>query len=178
MKHTIFIVCLLVTLTAIGSGFASNEKNKCKKKSDVPSGIVMFWPAENGAIPNCWSIYELADGRMLLGTDGTTFMPGSVGGSMTFDLAHNHNLGALTTDVNSHAHDGVSLSPTSAPPDNANVARGWDMSVATDAHTHDILGQTAHAGHSHNISGNTDTKLLPSQSILPPYIVGAWIQKD
>lgn len=75
--------------------------------------------------------------------------------------SHNHSItGASANDTHDHAVD-------------AGV-------TASDSHDHGVnAGVTASDSHGHDVtSGTTATALSSAQSILPPYLVGTWIQFD
>lgn len=142
-------------------------------------------------------------GTLATDSDGHTHGPGSLD---TDNDSHTHGPGSLDTDSDSHTHS-KAANVTEIESDSDEVASGTGVQVALQAHTHDILGSigndshdhavnagvtasdshdhavdagvTASDSHSHDVdSGATATALSSTQSILPPYLVGTWIEKD
>lgn len=119
----------------------------------VPASGVIFWPSTAGTVPSDWSVFAAASGRFLVG-EGGAFVSGCTGGASTIDLSHVHDEGALAT-----------ASTTQTATCALSAIGGSDFSYPTPEHTH-------------TISGSTGTALSSAQSILPPYLVGTWIQFD
>jgi len=142
----------LATLTAAVSGI-------------IPSTAVVFWPSTAGAIPTGWSTFAAASGRFLVGADGGTFTNGSTGGAETINIAHTHDDGTLNTASDTHSHNTSTSSQgvTSGTDFNALTSI---ISIGNDTHDHDVD------------TGDTGTALSSTQSTLPPYLVGTWIEKD
>ena len=108
--------------------------------------------------------------------------------------SHTHGPGTLGTDNDSHTHDagsGLSIGASSSnhntetfgtPDQNlakSNHSHTLSGETESDSHNHSVTsGVTASDNHSHNVdSGSTANALSTTQSILPPYLVGTWLQR-
>jgi hypothetical protein len=123
-------------------------------------------------------------GRVLLGTDGSTYPAGATGGSAdAIAVAHTHTFGATTgamsanashthtaTDAG-HAHNYTKLSlisGTSSGPD----ANWWSASTqATSTGYASVTNSTTNTDHTHSVSGTTaSTGASGTGANLPPYV--------
>ncbi len=169
----------------------------------VPIGGVIFWPSTAGAIPTGWTEFAALQGRFPVGADGATFVNGASGGAETINIRHLHGNGSLAAASDSHSHGNGSLAaandthshgpgtltPTGTPSSSDGMSIGVNDvasdfhthtltgSTAGDTHGHTVSGSTASDSHSHNVTGSTANALSTTQSILPPYHVGTWIQR-
>lgn len=123
----------------------------------VPYGAVLFWPAENGPIPKGWSEYLPARGRFLMGNNGQT-LRGLIGGAEVIDISHVHGTEELVTSIGAHGH---------------NLQVGNDLGQGAS-----YAVATGTDNHSHSLSGQTGLALSSTQSIMPPFISGIWIQRS
>lgn len=94
----------------------------------------------------------------------------SVNAGVTANDTHSHGPGTLDTDSDTHSHGPGTLATDS---DTHSHGPGT-LNTDSDSHSHDVTGTSgAGSAHSHTISN----ALSATQSIIPPYHCGEWIQR-
>jgi len=161
------------------------------------TGIIVLWSGSIGSIPSGWVICDGTNGtpdlrdRFVIGA-GSTYNPDDVGGADTVNIAHTHSAdGTLATDsisagtpsgtnsVPTFTGDAVSASSTDGSVDlvapDVTATGVSPVTTATGTISAPTFTGDALAGHAHDVTGETDSQLSATQSVLNPYYALAYI---
>lgn len=132
----------------------------------LPIGFIGIWYGSIASIPAGWALCDGNNGTpdltdvFLMGA-GSTYNPGDSGGAATINIAHTHSAdGTLATDSDSTGPTGTETVD--------NDGAGLTVAVASSSHTH---------AHTHDVTGDTDSQLSATQSVLNPYKAYAFIMR-